>query len=235
MPEILIGPTDRVLVVGRTTSGKSTLARALFYGSRSLVVIDPKHEELLPRGIVVYTPDEFRRVFPQRSTRVVFRPDPEDARATDLDEVLRRVLVYRRTRILLHETVDYATPTRIVPALRRAVKTGASVDVPVVSLSQRPIGLHNDIIAEADHIFAFDLGLDGDREKIAGVGGPGFLARPVDEHGFLYWGHRTTGGRVVACPPLNVPAPNPPPPAAPHRDQPGGATWSGRPSETSSS
>lgn len=225
-----IDPSDRVLIVGRTGSGKSTLARALFYTQRNLVVIDPKHEEIVPRSVLASSPAEFRALYPQRSTRIVFRPDPEDERATDLDEVIRRVLAYGNTCVLLHETVDYATPTRIVPALRRAVKTGRALNVPVVALSQRPIGLHNDVIAEADHVFAFDLGLDGDREKIAGVGGAGFLARPPEAHGFLYWGHRTTGGRVVACPPLQVTAAVPPQPA--DRPTEGDETWSDRPSAT---
>lgn len=229
MKGFVVEPSDRVLIVGRTGSGKSTLARALFYGQRNLVVIDPKHEEVLPRSVTIHTPREFSQTFPQRATRILFRPDPESARSEDVDEVVRRILRYGRTCLLLHETVDYATPTRIVPALRRAIKTGRSLSVPVVACSQRPIGLHNDVISEADHVFAFDLGLDGDREKIAGVGGPGFLERPPHEHGFLYWGHRTTGGRVVSCPPLSLPAAT----VAAH---PGGIdTWSDRPSATSSS
>jgi hypothetical protein len=232
MNGFVIAPSDRVLIVGRTGSGKSTLARALFYGSRQLVVVDPKHEEVLPRSVTVWSAREFSQVYPQRTTRVLVRPDPEDPRSGELDDIIRRILRYGRTCLLLHETVDYATPTRILPALRRAQKTGRSLDLPVVSCSQRPIGLHNDIISEADHVFAFDLGLDGDREKIAGVGGPGFLERPSHEHGFLYWGHRTTGGRVVSCPPLVLPASPPPAGTAATAADTGGATWSGRPSAT---
>lgn len=231
MSGFLIGPTDRTLIVGRTGGGKSTLARTLFYGHRSLVVVDPKHEELLARSVTVYTPAEFRAVFPQRSTRIVFRPDPELAPSDDVDEVIRRVLGYGRTCLLLHEAVDYATPTRILPALRRASKIGRTLGVPVVVCSQRPIGLHNDLISEADHVFAFDLGLAGDREKIAGVGGPAFLERPRTEFGFLYYGVRTTAGRVVECPPLAIPAE----PSTPADAQPGGVSWSDRRSATSSS
>lgn len=206
-PDLTIGPTDRVLIVGQTGSGKSTLARALFYGHRSLVVIDPKHEELLPRAGVAYTPAEFRQLWPQRTTRVVFRPNPEDARADDVDEVIRRVLAFGRTCLLLHETVDYANPNRMVPALRRAVLTGRSQHVPVVACSQRPIGLHNVVISESQHVFAFDLAMEPDRKKIAGVGGPGFLERVGEgSHEFLYHGPGTAGG-VIRCPPLSAPPP----------------------------
>ncbi len=212
-PDFTLGPTDRVLIVGRTGSGKSTLARVLFYGHRSLVVIDPKHEEVLARSITVSTPAEFRRVFPQRATRIVFRPDPEDHRATDVDEVIRRVLTYGNTCLLLHETVDYATPTRIVPSLRRAIKTGRSLGVPVVACSQRPIGLHNDVIAEAEHVFVFDLAIEGDREKVAGIVGDGVRERVGRPFEFLYAGPGTSGG-VVRCDPIRLPAePSAAPPA----------------------
>lgn len=200
-----IGPTDRTLIVGRTGSGKSTLARALFYGYRNLVVVDPKHEEVLPRSLTVYTPEEFRQAYPQRATRIVFRPDPENKRSTDVDEVLRRVLVYGKTCVLLHEATDYATPTRIIPGLRRAVKTGRSLGVPVVICSQRPIGLHNDVIAEAEHVFVFDLHLEGDRDKLAGVAGDGVRERVGRPWAFLYYGP-TTGGNVVQCSPIRPPS-----------------------------
>lgn len=234
MPEIVIGPTDRVLIVGRSGSGKSTLARAMFYGQRNLVVVDTKHEEVLPRSLTVFDAAGFRQAFPQRSTRILFRPDPDDVRGLELDQVARRILTYGRTMLLIHDVGDFATATRIVPGLRRAVKLGRSVSAPVVALSQRPIGLHNDITAEANHIFAFDLSLEDDRKKIAGVGGPGFLEGPPDQFGFLYWGEQTTGGAVVRCPPLDTPAASPPSPAdAPNSSaQPGGASWSGRPSAT---
>lgn len=205
-PAIVVGPADRVLVLGQTGSGKSTLVRALFYGHRALVVVDPKHEELLPRSITVYTPADFRRVYPQRSTRVVFRPNPEDPRSDDVDEIIRRVLAYGRTRVVFHEMVGYAGANRVVPAVARLWKTGRTLLAPAVACSQRPIGLHNDVIAESEHVFAFDLALEGDRRKVAGIGGDGFLERPADKYGFLYYGPGT-GGRVVSCPPLAAPPP----------------------------
>lgn len=205
MSEILIRPDEHVFIAGATGSGKSTLARTLFYGYSRLVVIDPKHEELVPRALVTYTPAEFRQAWPQRSPRVVFRPNPEDPKHRDVDEVIRRVLATRRARIVLHETADYATPAWIVPALRRALMTGRSLEVGIGACSQRPIGLHNAVLSEASHLFVFRLSLEGDREKLAGVMGPAVLAPPATPYGFLYGGP-ATGGVVVACPPLRVPA-----------------------------
>lgn len=201
--DITIGNTDRVLIAGRSGSGKSTLARAMFYSGHSLVVVDPKHEEELAASLTVYTPAEFRRAYPQRCRRIVFRPDPRDGRGRDVGEVLARVLQYGNCRVLLHETVYYASSSWVLPELRQVAKVGRSRGVPLVMLAQRPVGLHNDIIAEAEHVFEFDLAMPGDREKLAGLGWPGLLERPAHPHGFLYAGP-STGGAVVACDPVPV-------------------------------
>lgn len=204
MADIEIRPDQHLLVCGATGTGKSTLLRVLTYGYSRLVVIDPKHEELVPRALVVYSAAEFRQAWPQRSPRVVFRPDPEDPKHRDVDEVIRRCLAHRRVRIAIHETVDYAQSSWVVPSLRRALMTGRTLEVGIAAASQRPIGLHNVVISEASHVFVFRLSLEGDRDKLAGVLGPGVLAPPEHEHGFLYGGP-ALGGRVVACPPLRVP------------------------------
>lgn len=202
MTDFYLGPTDRVLVVGQTGTGKSTLARALTVGYRSQVVIDPKHEEELPRSHTVYTPAAFAQLYPHRATRIVFRPDPELADGSDVDAVMRRVLSYGHTALIVHEAMLYASATTIVPAYRRALIAGRTLQVPVWSCSQRPTGLHNVVISETTHVFMFDLMLEADRAKLAGIAGPGALVRPAVPFGFGYYGPRTNG--LVRCSPLEV-------------------------------
>lgn len=202
MPDFHIGPTEHVLVVGQNQSGKSTLARALTWGYRNQVVIDPKHEELLPRSITVYTAGEFARVYPQRSTRVVFRPDAGLDRGEDVGEVMARIERYGRTAVVVHEAMFYANQGWILAPYRRLQVAGAGRGIPVWSLTQRPMGVHNVILSEARHVFLFDLALDGDRRKIAGIAGDGALDRPGVAFGFGYYGP-TTGG-LVRCDPLEV-------------------------------
>jgi len=84
------------------------------------------------------------------------------------------------------------------------VKVGRSLTVGVTICSQRPMGLHNDVIAESEHVFIFDLQLPGDREKLAGIVGEGALVRVTEPFGFLYYGP-TTHGDVVRCSPLQLP------------------------------
>lgn len=205
MADIEIRPDQHLLICGATGSGKSTLARVLTYGYSRLVVVDPKHEEDVPRALVAYTPAQFRQLWPQRSPRVVFRPDPRDTRHRDVGEVIARVLGFRNTRLVLHETVYYAGAAWIVPELQHALMTGRTLNVGVAACSQRPIGLHNVVLSEASHVFVFRLSLEGDREKLAGIMGPAVLTPPPVPFGFLYGGP-AAGGTVVACPPIRVPA-----------------------------
>ena len=200
---IVIGPTDRVVIVGQTGSGKSTLARHLTAGDRQLVVVDPKHEEVVEGATIATSPREFRALWPQRTTRVVVRPDPA-AEGEDVDEVLARIMRWGRCRILVHEVVDYAGPQRVIPHLRRAAKLGRSLGVSLVVCSQRPIGVHNDVLAEADHLCAFRLLLEGDRRKVEGI-----IGEPLPVlvgHEWAYWSPKT---RLVRCAPID-----PGPPAA---------------------
>lgn len=216
MAEYVIGPTERAAIVGRTGSDKTTLAGVLAGGYRSLVVIDPKWRFVMGRTVtVVGSSREFAQVYPQRSTRVIYRPDPEDPDHADVDAVLRRILHYGRTAILVDEAMEYATVGRIMPAYKRAITQGRELYVPVISCTQRPIGVHNVILSEAEHLFAFDLQLEGDREKlVAANGAAGFLERPRRPYAFLYAGP-ATGGVAIHCSPLEIgPIPRPAAPAA---------------------
>lgn len=211
--QFLILPSERVTIVGRTNSGKTTLARLLVGGDRNLVVIDPKWRfELARTQLAVGTARAFAELWPQRSTRVVYRPDPGSRKHDDVDEVIARVLRYGRTRILVDEAMGLASPSVIIPAYARAITQGRELLVSVVSLTQRPRGVHNVLFSEAEHLFVFDLAVASDREKVADIGGDQLAERPREDHAFWYVGPATNGA-AVHCPPLRIPTVAPAAPA----------------------
>lgn len=208
------GHAQRILIVGRTQSGKTTLARTLIGGYSSLVVIDPKRrvtpEQLGGRAVVIEAdPGLFGQTWPQRARRVIYRPDPNSDRAADVGLVIRRVLRYGRTALVVDEAMELCTQGWIQPDYKVAITQGAELLVPVYSLTQRPIGVHNILLTEAEHFFVFDLPGSSDRRKMAEFVGDGADARPEQRYGFLYAG-TATDGAVVPCPPLELtPDPSP--------------------------
>jgi energy-coupling factor transporter ATP-binding protein EcfA2 len=207
-PSFRADPSDRVVLIGHSGSGKSTMLRALTSGYRHQVVIDAKHEETLARSLTVYTPAEFARTFPQRARRVVFRPDPEGKGGDDVDEVMRRVLHYGRTALVVHDGALYASSGAIVPAYRRAQLIGRTIQVPVWTGLQRPVDVHNVLLSEANHVFLFALALESDRTKVAGIVGRGALEPPDRPFAFGYYGP-STAGVLIRCDPLEVPNDSP--------------------------
>lgn len=203
-PRITIEPTDRTLIVGHTGSGKTTLALRLVAGYRSLVIIDPKWRVQLPgAGVVTADPRTFAQWWPQRARRVIYRPDPRLRKHEDVDEVIARVLTYGKTCLYVDEAMELSSVAWILPAYKRAITQGRELFVPVVSASQRPIGIHNTVLTEAEHCFAFKLVSDGDRKKVAAFYGDEAGAVIEERFAFLYAGTRT-GGVVYRCPPLEL-------------------------------
>jgi energy-coupling factor transporter ATP-binding protein EcfA2 len=224
-----IRPDQHTVIVGRNGTGKTTLGRLLIAGYRTSVIVDPKRRFELAGVPVVVGLEAFRQAWPQRVRKVIVRPTEADVADPKkfwewADGVFIRILQFGRTAVLVDECLDLATATRIVPGYRRALRQGREPLVPVFSCTQRPSGCHNDVFSESVHLFVFDLNLESDRRKVAGIGGDELMTRADErfpqEHGFAYHGPETSGG-VVWCPPLRVPAGQLPP--APYT-QPGPST-----------
>jgi hypothetical protein len=132
---------------------------------------------------------------------VIVRPDPA-ADLAELDAILQRVRRYGSSAVVVHEAMFYATAATILPELKRIMVAGAGLGIVAWNLTQRPVGVHNVLLSESRHVFVFDLALEDDRRKVAGVVGPGALERPRERFGFGYYGPTTAG--LVPCTPLEL-------------------------------
>ena len=207
---VKIGRGDRVLIVGPTGSGKSTLATtwASTGAWRRSLILDPKLDDsALPRdrdgrlsALIAYGVDDAARALRAGAGRVVYRPRPDDF--DDLpdrfDELVRIVYLGGGGRaIILHETADVAPSSGSRRYLSAAWRQGRSLGIPIVAITQRPVGVDRHALSEPAHVALFRVQHPEDRRLVAQLVGlesgrhlPA-ISRPF---GFLSW---SQGGRLV--------------------------------------
>jgi energy-coupling factor transporter ATP-binding protein EcfA2 len=142
---------DRVLIVGKTGSGKTVLARHLFDSMRGArrTAVDPKGR--LQLGIT-----------PARSTAAIDLAAPvshfipgtlEDA---EYEEAFSKLWHAGGPRVVWLDESFGPTRAGYAPqALRFIVQQGREVGVGLIACSQRPVNIEATLRTEAEHLFIF--------------------------------------------------------------------------------
>lgn len=186
---------ERVIFVGRTGSGKTTLADKLirFLGYRT-VVIDPKHRWEFPGYKLV------QRYDPSASTiRQVFRPrDDEQEDWRDATEFLESVWGYGiPTVVYIDELTRLSTPRRTPSILADFVRLGRQAGMGTWYASQRPKDCPSLFLSEADYWYMFDLRYVADREKCVGFLGENVIERIHEPYAFWFSGPKEPDAILV--------------------------------------
>lgn len=213
-----LGRGDRVLIVGPTGSGKSTLATtwASTGAWRRSLILDPKLDEsALPRdaagrlsAVLVYGVDAAARALRAGAGRVVYRPTPADF--DDLpdrfDELVRIVYTGGGGRaIILHETADVAPSSGSRRYLSAAWRQGRSLGIPIVAITQRPVGVDRHALSESAHVAIFRVQHPEDRRLVAqlvGLDAARDLPAVSRPFGFLAWSQGASLLEHAPYPPL---------------------------------
>lgn len=213
-----LGRGDRVLIVGPTGSGKSTLATtwASTGAWRRSLILDPKLDDsAIPRdraghqsATIAYGIDSARRALRAGAGRLVYRPRPEDF--DDLpdrfDELVRVVYLGGGGRaIILHETADVAPSSGSRRYLSAAWRQGRSLGIPIVAITQRPVGVDRHALSEPAHVALFRVQHPEDRKLVAqlvGLAGARDLPPIRAPFGFLAWSQGSELVEHAPYPPL---------------------------------
>jgi DNA helicase HerA-like ATPase len=158
-------PDQRVLILGSTGSGKTTMGASLLSGApfndMPYVMIDYKRDGLLAE---IDRKEEIGlNEVPKAPGLYHVKPNP----VSD-DEAVEAWLykVWERRNIGLYVDEALRLPTKKTGAFESILTQGRSLRIPVISLSQRPVDLTRYAFSEANHVIIFRLTDNRDRKKV---------------------------------------------------------------------
>jgi len=177
--EVLLLPGDKMMIVGQTQSGKSTLATAMAraFDVGSLAMYDPKNDPgaMVPNCARVYSAADAIRHLPGRVCWTPRRANSSgvmDGWDAICERLLRLAERGHSSMVVVHETADLGTPQTIGPAFRTLLQQGANLgggraSITAILASQRPLGIPKIVRTEVGHVACFTLTDPDDRDLMA--------------------------------------------------------------------
>ena len=166
-----IEPHIRILVVGKTQSGKSYWAKKLLSQYKNRIVYDIKRE-YSDYGLIVKTIEELDEAIKSGCNKIVIQP--LDLSSEYFDKVCEYIFSKLRNMVFIVDEVhNYISKSYIPMGFKRLVTVaeGKELRIGVISISQRPQNIHNDIISNCKLVVCFKLNLKNDAESISELTG----------------------------------------------------------------
>jgi hypothetical protein len=162
------------------------------------ILVDPKGRAILDDWPIVYGSAELVRAWPT-TPRIIVRPGAGEDRRHWLDAIAWHAFRHGETAFNLDDTLGVVSANQSAPGLDAVLGQGREIGITGIVCSQRPSKIPPAILSECDHVFAFTLNLERDRETVAATIGD--YSGPATWHGFVYWHGSLTN--AVDCRPLD--------------------------------
>lgn len=166
------------LIVGQTGSGKTVLAHDLILRARFVVVLDIKRRIEWPEFEYFEDLDTLIAVGdndPVKHPRLVYKPDFENQHWENYDKLYQWVFRRGNTLCYTDEASLVCRGDNIPKHLRALLMQGRELGISCYNATQRPMGIAQVMISEASAVWAFQLQMKQDREKLQNT-----FAYPVD-------------------------------------------------------
>jgi hypothetical protein len=200
-------PSDRVVFIGPTGSGKTYLAQRVLSKYEQVIVIDGKHDHdtwrawernpAVIKATSLKTLEQGCNTMKKEGGAILYRPPKEHLRQANvecLDQVFELAFSRGHTLVYIDDLVLLARNSAAfskLPSYQDCVTCGRSKGVGIWSSIQRPARVPLIAMTESEHQFAFYLRNGSDREVVEDVLGdeppvPWAQLRSV-EHSYV-WG-----------------------------------------------
>jgi energy-coupling factor transporter ATP-binding protein EcfA2 len=208
--------TERMLLVGATGTGKTTLARKLIQShiadnkKHPVIIIDPKctYDPEDDRFKLVTSPFALR--WQGRQQFIHYRPAPDYQDVKSYDSVYKWIFARKEILVYTDETYMTMRGQRSPQWQTACVTCGRELGIGMLFATQRPSGIDLRIYTESEHKICFYLAHDDDRKRMAQEMGKAVMVDPVavaeqdgspHPHAFWKWNSRD---RVTRLAELNL-------------------------------
>lgn len=205
-PVLDVDPSQRVAFVGKTGSGKTTLASGLVEQLDRVIVIDPKGSLYGKWGLEEWDDRAtFKRLDKGEPVRVrVGVPVTDDVGAA-LEPYFYAAYAVGDVTVYIDELYGVIEQGRRPGQYFRALYTrGREFGIGVWAAVQRPTWVPLFTLSEAEWTFTFRLQMDEDRKRMASIVGPELRAPIPAEDPYGFWMYYANWESPVYCPGLEL-------------------------------
>lgn len=180
-----IKSNQRVVVVGKTGSGKSYWTIRNISKFKRVVFFDPKHEHSknFPVAMKTQKLSDLKNFMKNKEYFILYQPF--EISEESFNELCK--ICFKKGNVVL--CLDEVERLKFVYWHEKIIRMGRKRGVGIWHLIQRPSFIpSNYILSESDHLILFKLNLKADRNKIAGIiGEKAEELRTLKEFHYLYY------------------------------------------------
>ena len=164
-----LAPNLRIFITGKTQSGKTFLTKSIIKQFNNFIVYDIKRQygEL---GAKVHSIENIKAELLKGNTKLIYQP--VDLSPEHFDEVCKYIFFnLKNILFVVEEAHKFATKHKIPPYFNSLITMcqGEPYFIGVISITQRPANIHNDIISSSTIVISFKLTLQSDAEAVTGI------------------------------------------------------------------